>query len=279
MRYLILPFLCLLALKSIAQSDTIYTNQEKIPCTIKEVTPDAIQFAYPGESVTNTLYKNTIQKVVFKSGRVQTFSESHSLATISSITDYPKVTITQVEGETKGLYKIGEVSSSSRGGSVYSNVDRVKERALNKLKMEAVMRGANLIYMSYQSTEGNKYGGYFQAAKAAETVYSGVAYSNSVLNKADIVQKLSGVDLLMSTSQVVLLKGTAITKSEYTIEATTVDIRVKRVYEENSQVFLDATIRGFDSNTFRVVRYDANTVTVLAENKNRIVNLIAPLKQ
>lgn len=278
MRLFLLVFFFCWSLTSIAQVDTIYTNSEKIACSIKEVTPDAVQFVYPGESTQNSLYKNTIHKIVFRSGRTQTFSESVSLAPISNIEDYDKVTITQVEGEVKGLYKVGEVSSSARGGSVYSNVDRVKERALKKLKMEAVMRGANLIYMAYQKTDGNHYGGYFQASKAAETIYTGTAYSSTTPNRAEFLKKIAGADLLVSRKQIVLLKGMAISKSEYDIEPTNTEIRIRRSYEEGSQLYLEATIQGFEANSFRVVRFDANTFTLLAEDKRKVVNYIVAFK-
>src|SRR5678815_2087658 len=72
----------------IAQSDTIYTNTEKIPCTVKEVTADAVKFIYPNEEIINTVYKNTIQKIVFKSGRVQTFAEATNYKTVNGATEY-----------------------------------------------------------------------------------------------------------------------------------------------------------------------------------------------
>ena len=50
-------------------------------------------------------------------------------------------TITQVEGEIKGLFKVGEVSSKAKGTTTFSNQERVKERAYKKLKIQAAMMG------------------------------------------------------------------------------------------------------------------------------------------
>ncbi len=281
MKYPYFLIVCLVALSNlaVAQIDTIYTSNEKIGCTVKEVTPDAVQFVYPGETVVNSLYKNTIQKIAFRSGRVQQFSESLTLAPITDISEYDKVKITQVESELRGLYKVGDVSSSARGGSVYSNVDRVKERALNKLKMEAVMRGGNLIYMGYQKTDGNQYGSYLQAARSAETIYTGTAYSNNLPAKNEFVNRLAGADLLTSSIQVVLLKGMAITKSEYSVESNSVLVSIRRAYEEGGQLFVDGMIQGFDSNVFRVIRYDVDGFTLLAENKRKLVNYIVRFRK
>src|SRR4051812_42320353 len=40
------------------------------------------------------------------------------------------------------------------------------------------MFGANIIYLTNQRTEGNKYGGYWQSGSTAETNLTGVGYSN-----------------------------------------------------------------------------------------------------
>src|SRR5690349_23148616 len=82
-----------------AQSDTIYTNTEKIACSVKEVTQDAVKFVYPNEEIINTVYKNTIQKIVFKSGRVQTFAEATSYKTVRGAEEYENVTFTYVQSE------------------------------------------------------------------------------------------------------------------------------------------------------------------------------------
>ncbi len=57
-----------------AQMDTVVLNNEKIACSVKEITPDAIKYTLPGEDIMNSVYKNTVQKIIFKSGRVQIFA-------------------------------------------------------------------------------------------------------------------------------------------------------------------------------------------------------------
>ncbi|UEG53750.1 hypothetical protein LLH06_02025 [Mucilaginibacter daejeonensis] len=163
-----------------AQMDTVVTNNQKIACAVKEITPDAVKYTYPGEDVVNTVYKNAVQKIIFKSGRVQTFAENTSFRPITSVKDWNNVTITSVEGEVKGLYKFGEVSSKSKGTTIYSSQERVKDRAYRKIKIQAAMLGANTILITNQRTEGNKYGGYFTSGSSAETNLTGIAYSNVI---------------------------------------------------------------------------------------------------
>jgi hypothetical protein len=51
-----------LSLTSKAQVDTIYSNNIKIACTVKEITPDAVKYTYPGEDLLNSVYKSTAKR-------------------------------------------------------------------------------------------------------------------------------------------------------------------------------------------------------------------------
>ena len=162
----------LFSLCAFSQYDTIYSNGERMACTIKEITPNAVKFSYPNEDLVNSVYKNTIQKIVFKSGRVQIFAEATSLRTINSADDFDNVSLSHVEAEEAGLYKIGDVGAKARGTTVYSNMQKVKERGIRKMKIQAAMMGANVIYLTQEATSTNFYG------SATSTNMAGVAYSS-----------------------------------------------------------------------------------------------------
>ena len=115
-----------------SQADTIFTNQEKIVCNVKEVTEDAVKYSYLNEQLVITTYKNMIQKIVYSSGRVQTFSEMTSFKKVANVEDYENVIMSQVEREVKGLYKLGDVSSKAIGVTIYANQETVKKRAYRK---------------------------------------------------------------------------------------------------------------------------------------------------
>ncbi|MBO6211963.1 hypothetical protein, partial [Algoriella sp.] len=107
-----------------SQMDTIYSNNEKLAVNVKEITEDAVKYTYPNEDLINTSYKNTIQKIVLKSGRVQNFNEASAFNKITSIEDFEKVTISNVESEVKGLYKIADVGAKAKGGSTFSSMEK-----------------------------------------------------------------------------------------------------------------------------------------------------------
>ena len=106
--------------------DKIYTGGKVIECTVKEVTPDAVKYSYPNEELINTIYKNTITRIEFKSGRVETFSETATLQTVTSCLDWEKVNVTQLEYEVKGLFKLGDVSAKAKGATQSCTINQTR---------------------------------------------------------------------------------------------------------------------------------------------------------
>ena len=237
----------LFSLCAFSQYDTIYSNGERMACTIKEITPNAVKFSYPNEDLVNSVYKNTIQKIVFKSGRVQIFAEATSLRTINSADDFDNVSLSHVEAEVAGLYKIGDVGAKARGTTVYSNMQKVKERGIRKMKIQAAMMGANVIYLTQEATSTNFYG------SATSTNMAGVAYSSMLPgydnfstmlnNKMKLKFMKYEVDKL-STDDYDLVKFN-----------DTGNVIINRVYNDNGFIMIDAQIDGFDNKTFKVVYF------------------------
>lgn len=254
----------------IAQNDTIYTNNDKIIGSVKEITEDAVKFSYPDEDFTNSIYKNIIQKIVFKNGRVQTFSESTSFKTLKNVEDYENVSIAQVENEIKGLFKLGEVSSKSKGTTTMSNQKRVQERAYRKLKIEAAMMGANVIYLTHQRTEGNKAGGYWQSGSAAETNLSGVIYTNILPNYNQFLSKIENKKEFTTIEQVSLWGSSSdLSKAKYERKFI-----IDNIINENGLIILNGKLEGIKKyNSFRVVSFDDNVFNIYYEDKSTIYNI------
>jgi hypothetical protein len=248
--------------------DTIYTNNQKIACSVKEVGQDAITYVYPGEDVINSVYKNAIQKIVFKSGRVQTFAEATSYKTVGGVTDYDNVTLTSVEGEVKGLFKLGDVSSKARGTTTLSSMEKVKERANKKMKIVGAMMGANIIYLTQNNTTENHAGTQYQAGKATSTNLSGVAYSNK-LPSYDDFQKIVGDKTLFTVYDKVELGGSDADYDEKTITKT---MQLTKLYNESGLIMVTAKIDGINNDTFRVVSFSSDGFTLVWKDGDTIYN-------
>ena len=272
MKKLILSvFAAAFALPSIAQTDTIYSNSGKISCQVKEITPDAVKYVYPNEEVTNSVYKNTVQKIVFKNGRVQTFAEATSLKKVTNVNDYENVSITEVEGEVKGLFKLEEVSSKAKGTTTMSNQERVKERAYKKLKIQAAMMGANIVYLTNQRGEGNKVGSYYQSGSTAETSLSGVGYTN-VLPNFDEFQKLiaNRKDFAANTETKLWSSGSDMEQSQ-----TERKFQIQSIVNENGLIYIIGKLEDeSDYTKFRVVSFNSQSFNIFYKDKSTSYNYL-----
>jgi hypothetical protein len=250
--------------------DTIISNNTRIACIVKEITPDAVKFTYPNEDLLNSVYKNTVQKIIFKSGRVQTFAEATSFKPISGVMDFDKVTVTVVEGEVKGLYKLTDVSSKAKGTTVFSSQERVKDRAYRKLKIQAAMFGANIVYLTNQRTEGNKYGGYFQSGSSAETNLTGVGYSN-ILPDYDKFKQLVGTKTDFTT---VIKYELGASDTDVSQDGIEVPFTVSNISLENGIVLITAQLKGENNNSvFQLASFTDTTFSVAYRHKGTAYNV------
>ncbi len=250
------------------KADTIYTNNQKIACNIKDVGQDAVTYVYPGEDVTNSLFKNAIQKIVFKSGRVQTFSEATSYKTVNGVEDFDNVTLTSVESEVKGLFKVGDVSAKARGTTTLSSMEKVKERANKKMKIVAAMMGANIVYLTQNNTSENHAGSRYEAGKATSTNLSGVAYSNKLPNFDDF-QKLIGNKTSFLAYQRAELSGS---DADYSSDKISKNVQVFKVYNESGLIMATAKIDGVKNDTFRVISFSNEDFTLVWKDGDTIYN-------
>ena len=255
---------------SFGQTDTIFSYSEKIACTVKEIKPEVVIFNYQGEDISNTLYKNAIQKIVYKSGRNQTFAESTALKNVQSVDDYENVTVTQLDYEIKGLNKLGDVGSKAKGTTLISNQQSVKERAYRKIRMAAAMMGANIVYVTYQRSIGNNQGGFFDSGSSSETSLTGVAYSNKSLNLEAFKNTLSD-----KTS------FTAVEKVEFCSAFCTYDktkshknFTITSISDDNGSIMIQGQLQGErQTYSFRVVSFDKSSFTLFFSNSCATYNV------
>lgn len=268
--HLLSVLLSFIPLIAFSQSDTIITNVERIPCIVREVTADAIKFSYPQEELVNTIYKNAIKKVVFKSGRVQLFAESIPLKTIKSIEDFDLVEITNLESDTKGLYRVGYVSAKAKGTTTLSNQERVKNRAYRKLKILAAMMGANIVYISSQRNEGNKFGGYYQSGSSSETNLTGLAYTNSKLNIKEFKQLIANKPIYVGVEQTKLWSGDYDVRKEQILTKFTID----EIIDDDGIIEMKGEIvNSPGQRIFKLVSMDKDFFNIFYEDKSTAFNV------
>lgn len=252
--------LLLFSVRAFGQTDTIFSNNEKIPCIVKVIKESSVVYVHPGEELLNSIYKNAVQKIVFKNGRVQVFAEATSFNAVKGVDDYEKVTVTAVESEVKGLFKVGDVSAKAVGTTELSNQERVKNRAYRKLKMVAAMMGANAVYLTNQRTEGNKIG-YFSSS-SAETNLTGVAYTNRLPDFNAFKELLDRHKGKMTQVLEVSLGGSS---TEYAKFKTNKPFTIENLTGENGLIVID--------DKYRVVGFDQQGFNVYYRNKSKWFNV------
>lgn len=72
-------------------SDQLFmTNGEQLAVLVKKVEPNTITYVFTGEEMENVVDKNEVAKIIFKSGREQSFNQASSVGgTINADFEYP----------------------------------------------------------------------------------------------------------------------------------------------------------------------------------------------
>jgi hypothetical protein len=256
------------------ECDTIYSNNGKLIVFIKEVTSDAIIYQYPGENFTNSLYKNSINKIIFSSGRTEIFTVMTNENKVKSGKDWEKVSITSLESEILGLNKIGEVTTRAKGGSEFANVDKIKDKAYRKLKIEAAMHGANKVFLLSENVKGNEVS--FFAENATETNLTGIAYSIIKPSFTEFKNILEKGNLFKSV-ETQLLKN-YYDDLEFFSEKKDNSVYLNNAREESGQIKVKALVPNVNVEDFNVIYFDEYQVTLMYEDEKKIWNIILEKK-
>jgi hypothetical protein len=253
-----------LSLNSYAQLDTIYTNNKKIACNVKEITNEAVKFSYSGEEMVNSLYSKLVQKILFKSGRIQIFNETTAYKKVTGADDFNKVTITSVENEVIGLVNLEDITSKAQAGTVFANMEKVKEKAIKKLKIKAAMLGANIIYLSQSQTTGFSVGntGYTKSLE-------GIAYSNILPNFDEFIHSIGNKTTFQTEEKIKFSSH----DDDFSPKEFSKNVILNKIYNENGLIMINATITGVPSSLFRVIDFTNSSYTLVWKDKDIIYNI------
>jgi hypothetical protein len=188
---------------------------------------------------------------------------------VKSADDWENVSITKLESETKGLYKMGDVSAKAKGTTELSNQDRVKQRAMRKLKIETAMQGGNLVYIIDQRSQGNIASTKYVSGQSTETSFSGIAYSNIIPDYKKFIQMVGDrKDFVVWSLAKLWGSGSDLSYSQ--IETP---IHIEQVSLNGETIMVEASTKASKQPLFRVTYLDDEYFTMMYRDKSTIYNL------
>ncbi|MDI9309091.1 MAG: hypothetical protein QM535_02650 [Limnohabitans sp.] len=155
-----------------AQTDKIFKhNGEEINGKVLKVEEYSIVFKYDGEDTENTLSKYAVEKVIYKSGRVEQMTEK---IIVNGEADWEKVVILEDKSYIAGLKKGDEIRGKT-GFISFHTGNTADTKAQKKLKIEAAKGGFPFILLT-ESKDINQSGASGPSFGAVQSIKKGVTY-------------------------------------------------------------------------------------------------------
>lgn len=137
------------------QDKIVKLSGDTIKCRVKEITDDNIKYSYEGEDLLNNISKNVVKEIIFKSGRIQKFSER---VVINGEEDWEKVKISTLESDIEGLVRGEEMMAKAASGWSTTGQGKMQKKAMDKLKKQAAAKGYHIVLLITTTGKGGHYG-------------------------------------------------------------------------------------------------------------------------
>lgn len=125
-----------------AQDIIVKHDGKKLDVRINYITESSIVFTSPGSATVEKLGKAEVEKVIYKSGRVESISEK---VVVNGKKDWEKIVITNNPLSVVGLAKKGEIHVKTNGP--VQGISGYETRDLEKIKKQAAEMGAHVIVL------------------------------------------------------------------------------------------------------------------------------------
>ncbi|WP_192348913.1 hypothetical protein [Algoriphagus sp. Y33] len=280
MKYLLVITSLLISLSSsvLAQTknnDVLYLAEGAKEVQVKEVGNNLIKYTFPEENTLYSVSKFQVKKILFASGREETFeSPFHQ---VKGLEDAEKVYITYVPQATEGLESKGELFSKATGVTVFSTMHNVKNRSLDKMKAEAAMLGANVVLISDAQSRGNYYGNEYTPSQSTQTVLFGQAFTSNPINITEVGEMLEGANYVFY--QTFTLNRNDFSPKikmslEYDQNRLPIINRIEDIKERDGKLYVTTSGIRSKNNELEVINLHNGTLTLMETHKNTVYNYI-----
>jgi hypothetical protein len=240
---------------------------------IEEVGQNTIKYRHVNENTSYVISKHQVRKIEFASGREEIYETPFK--PVNSINEYENVFITYIPQDIDGMHTKGEVYSKAAGVTALASINNVKNRATRKIKIEAAMLGANVIYLGNMYQRGNQMGNENVPANTTMTALSGTAYSTE---KADI-NYLRG---LVENTRFNLYQKTWLNRNAWDKNSEVPpfndnngDVKLitfDTVVERDGDLYVTSKDIRSKSKELKIIRGDENSITLMERDDKKITN-------
>ena len=264
-----------LSIFSFAQSknDVLYLLDGPKEVNVKEVGFNIIKYSFPDESTVYSVSKHQVTKIEYASGREEVFESPFK--SVKGLDDAELVYITYNSEDIAGLDPKGELFSKATGVTTLSSINNVKNRAMDKLKAEASMLGANVVFVGNMYQRGNDYGGENDYGNSTQTTFSGTGFSTEKLNLENVKGFISGQNFHHYQTH-------RLNRNSWSPEreiATVYDknrkpamFEIEKVIETKDGIYVSGFEIPTKTKELKVIRADAEVVILMERNEKIITN-------
>jgi hypothetical protein len=273
---IVASFFTLLSSSILAQSaktDSIFTNTGLVLANVKDISLEVIKYSFPEEELLISVHKNAVQKIVFKSGRMQLFTTDLGLNALDNAYEYEKVKFTRFSDDTKGLIKIDDVFATMTSSSSFSDPAITREKGLRKLKIQAAMLGGNLVFITEDATQNNPYWSGYHVNTPRESVATGEVFTNKTIDIEDFKAFVEGKKEFNVYSSIYIGNNNVRIQENIYYPRKIV---IEDIYSENKFIYLKLEANKKLNNhnqIMKVISFRKGNITLQYRIDDRIYNL------
>ena len=272
---LILPLSFSLSTLAFSQTknDVLHLLDGPKEVQVKEVGFNTIKYSYPNENAVYSVSKHQVTKIEYASGREENFDSPFK--SVKGLDDAELVYITYNSEDIAGLNPKGELFSKATGVTTLSSINNVKNRALDKLKAEAAMLGANVVFVGNMYQRGNQYGGQNQAGNSTQTTFTGTGYSTEALGMEEVQAIISGEKYHHYQTHRLNRNDWSPSReisTTYNEDRKPLMFEFDKIVEKEDGIYVSSSHIPTKTKELKVIRADADVVILMERNDKVITN-------
>jgi hypothetical protein len=255
------------------KNDIIHLLDSKKEVQVKEVGLTTIRYSYPNESAVYSVNRHLVSKIEFASGREELFTSPYKK--VKGLDNFRDVYLSFSTEDVSGLFPKGELFSKATGVTTLSSITNVKNRAVDKLKAEASMVGANVVLIGTMYQRGNENGGENNPGNSTQTAFSGIGYSTENLDIEKSKSKLEGK--LFHHYQTHRLNRNSWSpertiSTKYDENNKPLMFALDRIFEKEGELFVSTSHIPSKTKAFKVISVDEKAVILMERNEKVTIN-------